>query len=248
MPLLIAAANWKMNTNVFEAKHLALAILNSLPETKDIEIVLCPPSISIVPVWEVTKDSNIKIGAQNMYFESNGAFTGEISPGMLDSWCKYVIIGHSERRNIFNENNNMIQKKLLSAADNELIPILCIGENLEQRNNDNAFKFVENQITHCLKDYPKDKALILAYEPLWAIGTGTAATPEIAQFMAQHIRRCVSKCLGNPKANQVSILYGGSVNTANVKTFTDQPDINGVLIGGASLKADEFIQIINNIK
>jgi len=248
MPSLIAVGNWKMNTDISEAKQLALAISNGVPKTPGVEIVLCPPAISIGLVNEVTKQSNIEIGAQNMYFENNGPFTGEISPTMLNGLCKYVILGHSERRQIFGESNIMIQQKVVSAAYNNLIPILCVGEDLEQRNTQKAFAFVENQINDCLKDFPNEKPLVLAYEPLWAIGTGTAATPEIAQIMTHYIRVCLSKILSYEKANEISILYGGSVNKSNVMSFTNQPDINGVLVGGASLKADEFIQIIGEIK
>ena len=154
MPVLIVAGNWKMNTNLSEARCLALAISEGAPKSPGIEILLCPPAISIPELSTITAKSPIEIGAQNMYFEPNGAFTGEISPIMLDGLCKYVILGHSERRQIFGETNKMIQKKLLSATNHKLIPILCIGEDLDQRNDQKEFIFIKNQLDDCLVDFP----------------------------------------------------------------------------------------------
>jgi triosephosphate isomerase len=208
---------------------------------------VCPPFTNLETVNAVIKDSAIQLGAQNMYFEENGAFTGEISPAMLKSvGCSFVILGHSERRTIFGESNQLINKKIKAALKFGIKPIFCIGESLEQRENGTTFKVVENQITEGLAGITESEleTLIIAYEPVWAIGTGKVASPEQAQEVHKFIRQLLSKIYTAQFAEKVIIQYGGSVKPENAAELLSQPDIDGALVGGACLKADSFAKII----
>lgn len=237
------AGNWKMNTTVDRAVDLVNEMLPQLDAIDDVEKVLCPPFISLKSVSELLKKSGVKLGAQNMYFEEKGAFTGEISPDMLAGMCEYVILGHSERRRIFGETEELIDKKIQAALKNLVKPIFCVGETLEQ----NEAGCTEETLTHqvmasCDKLYFFG-GLVIAYEPIWAIGTGKSASAEQAQRTIAFIRQLVRHRHGDEIAGAVRILYGGSVNAANIAELMSQPDIDGALVGGASLKADEFVSI-----
>jgi len=239
----LIVGNWKMNTTLNEARELSNALVSL--QVSQTQIVLCPPSVNLTTVGEIIKGSQILLGAQNCYYESKGAFTGEISPEMLVSvGCRYVIIGHSERRHIFNETNEMIQKKVRAAITAGLIPILCVGETLDERNSNITLSVIETQIneaTHQL--FEKGIfSIVIAYEPVWAIGTGLSATPEQAEEIHRFIRNTISQQYGN-NTLQIPILYGGSVNESNAQSLLEQPSIDGFLVGGASLKPESFLAI-----
>ena len=245
MPKPLIAANWKMNKNIEESISFINNFKNSSKKIKNGEIAICPPFTSLNEVNKIIKGSNIKIGAQNMHYEDNGAFTGEISPLMLkDAGCDYVILGHSERREYFNEDNQLINKKLISALKNNINPILCVGEKLEQRENNQTFDVIKGQLTNCLKNINKEdaKKITIAYEPVWAIGTGKNATPEQAEEVHKFIRGLLSKLYSNISEN-TRIIYGGSVKPNNIKDLMNQDNIDGALVGGASLKEEDFFQI-----
>ncbi len=237
------AGNWKMNTTVDQAVNLVTDMLPGLDAVKDVDRVVCPPFVSIKPAADLLKKSSVKLGAQNMYFEEKGAFTGEISPDMLAGLCDYVILGHSERRHIFGETEAFINQKIQAAIKNLIKPIFCVGETLEQ----NETGCTEETLTHqvmasCDKLYFFG-GLVIAYEPVWAIGTGKSATAEQAQRTISFIRQLVRHRHGDEIANAVRILYGGSVTAANIAELMQQPDIDGALVGGASLKAEDFVSI-----
>nr|WP_269194887.1 triose-phosphate isomerase [Thermosipho melanesiensis] len=237
------AGNWKMHKTPTEAAHFASILLNGFVEAKDFEIIVAPPFISIPSVYEILKDSKIKVAAQNMYFEDEGAFTGEISWKMLkDVGVEYVIIGHSERRNIFNESDEMINKKVLKALEVGLKPIFCIGEKLEERESSLTFAVIETQIRKGLKDVKDIEKVIIAYEPVWAIGTGKVATSHQAQEVHKFIRKLISEMYSPEAAENIRILYGGSIKPNNLFNLIIQPDIDGGLVGGASLK-ESFIEL-----
>ncbi|MDD5827717.1 MAG: triose-phosphate isomerase [Lachnospira sp.] len=241
----IVAGNWKMNMTPNETVRL---IDDVKPLIKDAvaEVVFCVPAIDIVPAVETSKDSNIKIGAENMYYEEKGAFTGELSPSMLvDAGVTYVIIGHSERRQYFNEDNDMINKKVRKAIEHELIPIICCGESISQREEGITLDFIKEQIESAFEFVTKEQAVkcVIAYEPIWAIGTGRVATSEQAQEVCEAIRHNIRNIYDDEVADNIRILYGGSVNAANAKEIFAQPDIDGGLVGGASLKP-EFADIV----
>lgn len=243
----IIAGNWKMNKGLEEAKNLVTDILK-LDLNKDVEAVLCTPFIDLALVKEMIKDTDIKLGAQNMYFEKSGAFTGEVSPTMLkDLGVEYVILGHSERREYFNECDNMINKKVLSALENGLKPILCCGETLEERESGKDKEKVKGQIEKNLasvkaEDFDK---VVIAYEPIWAIGTGKTASSDDAESMCAYIRELVEKFHGKEQAEKVRIQYGGSVKPDNVADIMSKDNIDGALVGGASLEADSFGKLVN---
>lgn len=242
----LMAGNWKMNLSRKEAVELARTLKNTLRSPKD-DVLVCPPFIHIPVVSEILEGTPIKIGAQNMFYEEKGAFTGEISPVMLkDYGVSYVIIGHSERRHIFNEPDDLLNKKVKSALDNDLIPILCVGETESQRENYEHFKVLETQIKEGLKGIHIDDPLnlVIAYEPVWAIGTGKNAQPEDINEMHKHIRTVIGEIYNTDFANSMRILYGGSVKPTNVDGLMIVSQINGVLVGGASLDADKFLRII----
>jgi triosephosphate isomerase (TIM) len=240
----VIAGNWKMNTTVTEAMTLVREIQPELNSVHNIEKIICPPFISLFPVYDLIKGTETKLGAQNLFFEQKGAYTGEISPLMLAGYCEYVIIGHSERRQYFNESNKTISKKISSAIDHNLKPILCVGENLNEYEAGKTSDIVTIQIESSLEGIKKADSLTVAYEPIWAIGTGKAATGKQANSTISLIRNIIEKNYGRVISRNLRILYGGSVTAANIVEFVSQPDIDGALVGGASLKAGEFISIV----
>jgi triosephosphate isomerase len=240
----IIAGNWKMNTTVVGACSLVREMLITLDTIPDVYKILCPPYISLHSIWEITRNTSIKIGAQNMYYEKHGAFTGEISAAMLAGICEYVILGHSERRQIFGETDYMINRKVARALSEGIKPILCVGECLQDNENGKTFEVISNQLNRDLYEIGPDAMMIIAYEPIWAIGSGKAATANQANHTISYIRTKVGEIWGIQHAAKLCILYGGSVTAANIGEFISQEDIDGALVGGASLKADEFISIV----
>ena len=243
----IIAGNWKMNTDVNEAIELAEALKSKLDNDK-VDIVLCPPYTNLYAVHQVIKDTPIGLGAQNIFWEEKGAYTAEISADMLKSaGCAFVIIGHSERRQYFNETNETVNKRIKRALETELTPIFCVGETLEERESEQTESVVGEQIRDGLAGFSKQQVskMIIAYEPVWAIGTGVVATPEQAQQVHKFIRTVLGEMFDDALAQEVRIQYGGSMKPGNAAELLAQPDIDGGLIGGASLKADDFFGIIN---
>jgi len=243
MRVPMIAGNWKMNTTVSEAVRLVSEMRQGLEEISGVDKLICPPFVSLAAVGELIKGSSIKLGAQNLYFEEKGAYTGEISPLMLADLCEFVIIGHSERRQYFGENGEIVSKKVQSALKVNLKPVLCIGERLEENEAGKTKEVLSEQLRSSLAEIRELDRLIIAYEPIWAIGTGRAATGEQANNTIGFIRQSIAKLYSNDIAQGMRILYGGSVNAANAAEFMNQPEIDGALVGGASLKADEFISI-----
>jgi len=243
MRVPMIAGNWKMNTTVNEAVRLVSEMRQGLEEISGVDKLICPPFVSLAAVGELIKGSSIKLGAQNLYFEEKGAYTGEISPLMLADLCEFVIIGHSERRQYFGENGEIVSKKVQSALKVNLKPVLCIGERLEENEAGKTKEVLSEQLRSSLAEIRELDRLIIAYEPIWAIGTGRAATGEQANNTIGFIRQSIAKLYSNDIAQGMRILYGGSVNAANAAEFMNQPEIDGALVGGASLKADEFISI-----
>ena len=242
----IIAGNWKMNMTPSEAVEL-VNTLKSLVVTEEADVVFCVPAIDIIPVVEAAKGSNIQVGAENMYFEEKGAYTGEISPNMLtDAGVKYVVLGHSERREYFAETNETVNKKMLKAFEHGLTPIMCCGETLEQREQGVTMDFIRQQVKVGFQNVTADQAktAVIAYEPIWAIGTGKTATTEQAQEVCSGIRACIAEVYDEATAEAIRIQYGGSVNAATAPELFAQPDIDGGLVGGASLKPD-FGKIVN---
>ncbi len=244
MRVPMIAGNWKMNTTVSEATELVKAMRAELDKIGNIDKVICPPFISLAVVRELIKGSSIKLGAQNIYFKEKGAYTGEISPLMLADLCKFVIIGHSERRQYFNETGEIVNKKIVSALRVGLKPILCIGERLEENEAGRTEEVVTEQLRSSLTEIDYLNGLMIAYEPVWAIGTGKAATSKQANETIGLIRRNIAKLYDKEIARDMRILYGGSVTAANATEFMNQPEIDGALVGGASLKADQFLSIV----
>ena len=240
------AGNWKMNTTVHQAGFLAAAIRNNLEDITGVEVVLCPPSISLSEVAHALKGANIRVGAQNMHHEDKGAFTGEISPRMIQGLCRYVILGHSERRRDFGETDDLVSRKANKALSCNLRPIICVGEGLEARKEGRAGEVVSRSLAGSLAGIKSLKGVVVAYEPIWAIGTGEAATGEQAQEMCRLVRRELANLFGEDAAERVSVLYGGSVSPDNIKEFVSQPDIDGALVGGASLSSDQFVEIVRS--
>ena len=242
----IIAGNWKMYMTPSEAVEL-VNTLKSLVVTEEADVVFCVPAIDIIPVVEAAKGSNIQVGAENMYFEEKGAYTGEISPNMLtDAGVKYVVLGHSERREYFAETNETVNKKMLKAFEHGLTPIMCCGETLEQREQGVTMDFIRQQVKVGFQNVTADQAktAVIAYEPIWAIGTGKTATTEQAQEVCKAIRECIAEVYDEATAEAIRIQYGGSVNAATAPELFAQPDIDGGLVGGASLKPD-FGKIVN---
>ncbi len=255
------AGNWKMNTTVAEAEKLVLEMLDGLGRIGGIEKVLCPPFVSLVAIEMMLKGSTIKLGAQNMHFETKGAYTGEISPLMLSDMCEFVILGHSERRHYFGETDEIVNKKVKTALTGGLKPILCIGERLEEKEAGKTEEVLSRQVRNALdgirpggpsggsesrqtQDEHMTARLVIAYEPVWAIGTGKAATGEEAATTIHFIRGIVADLWTEALAQDLRVLYGGSVTSANIGEFVSQPVIDGALVGGASLKAEEFVGIV----
>ena len=242
----IIAGNWKMNKTPSEAVALAKELI-PLVKNDDVDVVFCVPAIDIVPVVETVKDTNIGVGAENLYIEDSGAYTGEISADMIkDAGAKYVIIGHSERREYFNESDEFLNKKVKKALEKDLIPILCCGETLEQREMGVTIDFVRFQIKSDLVGISADdaKKVVIAYEPIWAIGTGKTATSDQAEEVCAAIRECLAEIYDQATADAIRIQYGGSMNAGNAKELLAKPNIDGGLVGGASLKAD-FGKVVN---
>mgnify|MGYP000375067070 FL=1 len=242
----IVAGNWKMNMTPSQAVKL-VEELKPLVVSDDVEVVYCVPAIDIVPVVEALKGTNVAVGAENMYFEEKGAYTGEISAEMLlDAGVKYVIIGHSERRDYFKEDDALLNKKVKKAIEAGLTPILCCGETLEQRESGVTLDWIRLQIKSDLAGVAASDVanMVIAYEPIWAIGTGKTATTEQAQEVCAGIRACIAEIYDEATAEAIRIQYGGSVNAATAPELFVQPDIDGGLVGGASLKAD-FGKIVN---
>ncbi len=242
----IIAGNWKMNMTPTEAVEL-VNTLKPLVATEDADVVFCVPAIDIIPVVEAAKGSNIQVGAENMYFEEKGAYTGEISPNMLtDAGVKYVILGHSERREYFAETNETVNKKMLKAFEHGLTPIMCCGETLTQREQGVTMDFIRQQVKVGFQGVTAEQAAsaVIAYEPIWAIGTGKTATTEQAQEVCKGIRECIAEIYDQATADAIRIQYGGSVNAATAPELFAQPDIDGGLVGGAALKPD-FGKIVN---
>ena len=240
----IVAGNWKMNMTPTETKAL-LSKFTSIYAEKRVKIIVCVPAVDLLVANEFLSGTEIGIGAENFYFEDKGAFTGEISADMIiDAGAKYVIIGHSERRVIFKEDDDMIHKKLVKAIEKGLTPILCCGESLELREANKYFEFIEGQIRSAFAGIDEKDAIktIIAYEPIWAIGTGKTATSEQAEEVCKFIRDTIKKLYSDSAAENISILYGGSCNAKNAKELFSKDDIDGGLIGGASLK-EEFVEI-----
>ncbi|HEX78823.1 MAG TPA: triose-phosphate isomerase [Dehalococcoidia bacterium] len=242
MPLI--AANWKMNTTVDEAAGLVRGMLDDLDKIGSVEKVICPPFVSLVTVGDILKGSSVKLGAQNICFEEKGAYTGEISPLMLVGLCKFVIIGHSERRQHFGETGETINKKMKAAIRAGMTPILCVGESLTDNEAGRTVELVTTQLDTALADIADPAGTVIAYEPVWAIGSGRSANCEQANETIAIIREEVIDLFDMETANDMRILYGGSVNAGNIAEFVGQPDIDGALVGGASLKPDQFISII----
>jgi len=237
------AVNWKMFKTAAEAVDFVTNLKPQVAEVTNREILVCPPFPALAPVAEALRNSNIKLGAQNLFWEDEGAFTGEVSAPMLKAvGCQYVIIGHSERRQYFGETNETVNKKIFAALKHNLWPIVCIGETLEEREKNETFKVIEKQVQEGFKNLDSSNWLqvTIAYEPVWAIGTGKTATPKQAQEVHAFIRGLLPKEV----ASQVRILYGGSIKPENIKELMAQPDIDGGLVGGASLKVESFAKII----
>ena len=243
----IMVGNWKMNTTSAEATALVTALKTELNEVTDVEIGVCPPFVYIQPVKQLLQGSNIKTGAQNVYWESKGAFTGQVSPGMLkDIGCDYVLVGHSECRHVMGETDEVINKKIKVLLAAGLTPIFCVGEKLEQRQDNTTENVIRAQVEQGLNGVPKEKIkeIIVAYEPVWAIGTGKTATPEQAQEVHSFIRKLISLISNEETAQGMRIMYGGSVKPDNIKGLMAKDDIDGALVGGASLKADSFVKLV----
>ena len=246
----IIAGNWKMNKDIPASEILINELKSKLQNEKiSAEVIVCPPFTSLESSAKLLKDSAIKLGAQNMYFEDDGAFTGEISASMLKSTgCEFVILGHSERRTIFMENNELINKKIKKALQSGLKPIFCIGETLQEREDRITETIVKTHVIEGLKGISSEelKNIIIAYEPVWAIGTGRNATPQQAEEVHLFIRNLISEIYSKESSESLIIQYGGSVKPDNAKDLLTQPDVDGALVGGACLKADSFISIIKS--
>ena len=243
----IVAGNWKMNKTPREALELIETLKPLVGDNDKTEVVFCPPFVSLVLAAQAVKGTNIKIGAQNMYYEESGAYTGEVAPEMIkECGCEYVILGHSERRGYFGETDEIVNKKVLKAFEHDLKPIICVGETLEQREQGITVDLVRMQVKIALKDVkPEDaKKAVIAYEPIWAIGTGRTATSVQAEEVCGAIRQVVSEIYGAEVAEEIRVQYGGSVNAGNAAELFAMPNIDGGLVGGASLKAD-FAKIVN---
>ena len=244
MPVPLAPGNWKMNTTIEEAVALAVAVKEAVEGVTGVDVLVCPPFVSLAAVAEALEGSRVMVGAQNMHQEASGAFTGEWPPVMIAGICRYVILGHSERRQLFGEDDQLINLKVKAAVEAGLVPILCVGETLEQREAGQASDVVGSQVKAGLDGVSPSGGLVVAYEPVWAIGTGVSATPETAsEIMGGVILKTLEDLYGSQKAAQFPLLYGGSVNPDNIDGFVSQDVIHGGLVGGASLRADQFAAI-----
>ncbi len=247
MRRVIIAGNWKMNKTIAEAIELVNGLKRDLADIGNIDIVVIPPYTALTEIADMLVGSNIELGAQDVYWESEGAFTGEISPLMLtDAGAKYVVIGHSERRAYFHETNDTVNKKVKAALNAGLIPIMCVGEKLEEREENLTFKVIKDHVENGLKGLSGEDVLnvVIAYEPVWAIGTGKTATPVQAEEVHSYIRKLLRDMYDEDTAEEMRIQYGGSVKPDNIKDLINQKDIDGALVGGASLKTEQFVPIV----
>jgi triosephosphate isomerase len=244
MRIPFIAGNWKMNTTTTEAEQLVLEMIEKLDRIEGVEKVICPPFVSLVAINMMLQNSSLKMGAQNMHFETEGAYTGEISPLMISELCEFVILGHSERRWYFGETDEIVNKKVKAALANSLQPILCVGERLAENEAGKTEEVVNRQVTAALSGIEPVYNLVIAYEPVWAIGTGKAASDEQAAATIQFIREVLVELWNKSIAQDLRILYGGSVTGTNIAEFISHPEIDGALVGGASLKAEEFASIV----
>jgi triosephosphate isomerase len=249
----IIAGNWKMNTDPVSAFELMDDMIEDLDAVEDVDVVICPPFVSLETFADMFDGTSLYLGAQNMFWEERGAYTGEVSPLMLQGMCDYVILGHSERRQYFHETDEDVRRKVEAALAHELIPIICVGENLEQNEAGQAMDVISRQVRAALQglDAERVRTCVIAYEPIWAIGTGRPATGEGANSVIGAIRRLVAETHGEDVAAEMRIQYGGSVNRENIAEFISQPEIDGALVGGASLRAEEFVRIVgitNDVK
>jgi triosephosphate isomerase len=241
------AGNWKMHKTIAEAVQLARGIREAVAEVAGVDVVLCPPFTALAAVEDVISASKIGLGAQNMYFAEQGAFTGEISPLMLEGLCDYVILGHSERRQYFGETDEGVNKKIKAALAHRLLPIVCVGENLEQNEAGETVEFVGGQVKAAFAGLSAEEAVnvVVAYEPIWAIGTGKTAEPADAKgIIAEIVRAPLAEMYGDEVAQKIRVQYGGSVKPNNVESFMAQPEIDGALVGGACLQVDSFVAIV----
>ncbi|MEO8360547.1 MAG: triose-phosphate isomerase [Vicinamibacteria bacterium] len=248
MPRPFVVGNWKMHKSLAEARALATAVRDGATAWSDIDVALAPPFTALAAVSEILKGSSIGLAAQTMHEEAKGAFTGEISPAMLkDVGCTHVILGHSERRHIFGETDQQVMKKARAALDHKLIPILCVGETLNERETSRTFDVVERQTEQALRHVTPEEASrsVLAYEPVWAIGTGKTASPAQAQEVHLFLRKLVARSHGDAVARAIRILYGGSVKPDNAGQLIAEPDVDGALVGGACLEPPSFLGIVS---
>ncbi|MBF0619115.1 MAG: triose-phosphate isomerase [Candidatus Omnitrophica bacterium] len=247
----IIAGNWKMFKTVQETEQLITGLKRELSDYTKVEVVVCPPFVNLPVAADCLVDNTIKLGAQNIFWEQEGAFTGEISGPMLKAvGVDYVIVGHSERRQYFHETNETVNKRVKAALKNGLLPIVCVGENLAEREGGKTFDVVNDHVTGSLAGLTTEEMqkIVVAYEPVWAIGTGKTATSAQAQEVHKFIRETLAKMFGQPVADATRIQYGGSVKPENAAELTAQPDIDGALVGGASLKVESFVGIVKNTK
>lgn len=243
----IIAGNWKMYKNYEEAIEFAKDVRNRIPSSEKVDSVICAPALYLPALVEVATNTELAIGAQNMHFENEGAFTGEISPSQLSAVnVDYVILGHSERREYYNETDEAINKKVKAAIHHGLVPIVCCGETLSEREEGKTIEKVSTQIKKALADLSKEQAehIVIAYEPIWAIGTGKTATAEDANFVCGEIRKTVDEIYGSEIAKQIRIQYGGSVKPENIEELLSKEHIDGALVGGASLQAESYIKLL----
>jgi triosephosphate isomerase len=240
----IVAGNWKMNTTIPEGLALVDELLPRLQIYSTVERIVCPPFVSLSAIADRLRGTDISVGAQNLYPEPKGAYTGEIAPGMLEGLATYVILGHSERRQYFHEDDALVNRKVKAALEDALVPIVCVGESLEQKERGEAESVVTRQVRAALDGVEHLSAVVIAYEPIWAIGTGRASTPEEANATIGLIRRTVAEVGGPAIGAGLQVQYGGSVTAENFGAFIAEPEIDGALVGGASLKADQFIEIV----
>ncbi len=247
----IIAGNWKMNKTPKEALELVNELKKQLKDVRDIEIILCPPFTNLTEVAKSIWGTNLQLGAQDVFWEDSGAYTGEVSPPMLkEAGCRFVIIGHSERRTYFGESNEGVNKKTKAALKHNLTPIVCVGERLEQREKGQTFEVIKDHLQNGLKDITAEeiKKVVIAYEPVWAIGTGVTATPNQAEEAHSFIRNLLKELYSEDVAALLRIQYGGSVKPENITDLISQPDIDGALVGGASLEVDSFVKIVKGAK
>lgn len=244
----LIAGNWKMFKTCSEAVEAAGQLVKLVAMTSDIDVMIAPQFTALAPVSDVVRGSRVSLGAQNLFWETEGAYTGEISPVMLVSvGCKYVIIGHSERRQYFDETDETVNKKIKAAIKNDLVPVLCVGESEKERESKETFSVLDKQVKKGIESFSSDdlETLVIAYEPVWAIGTGKTATTDQAQEAHQFLRSVLEKSFGNMLAKSIRILYGGSVKPNNIAELMAMPDIDGALVGGASLDPETFSKIVH---